>query len=111
MCAIIDANVAHEVFSGTQTQAGSAFWYWLESGKGTLVSGGKQLRELEGCSEGYRKWASVAAQRGVLHLLYDEHSIDRCARKLKASGDIESNDAHVLALAQLSGAHLLMQRD
>ena len=39
MCAIVDANVAHEVFSAQRTPAGSKFLEWVEKGKGRIVVG------------------------------------------------------------------------
>ena len=48
MCAIVDTNVYHEVFSsGSQSDAGRYFYDWLmRRNGGTIVSGGEHLREL-----------------------------------------------------------------
>ena len=40
MCAIVDANVAHEVFGTSQTPAGKRFYDWINEGQGRLVIGG-----------------------------------------------------------------------
>ena len=46
MCAIVDANVVHEVFSARRTPAGSKFLEWVEKGKGRIVVGGRLGQEL-----------------------------------------------------------------
>ena len=48
MCAIVDANVAGEVFGEGVSPAGRKFFNWLNGGSGRLVVGGKLLQELEG---------------------------------------------------------------
>ncbi len=62
MCAIVDANAAHEVFGSNQnpaSEAGKGFFRWLNSGKGKLVVGGKLKEEL-GRVPNYRIWAQQA---------------------------------------------------
>ena len=56
MCAIIDANVVHEVFAPNLPPAGKRFFAWLNKGSGRLVVGGKLLEELERHSD-FRQWA------------------------------------------------------
>lgn len=47
MCAILDANVASEVFGKKdRPEAGKAFFRWIDKGKRRLVVGGKLLAEL-----------------------------------------------------------------
>ena len=46
MCAIVDANVAGEVFGENKPPAGKEFYNWLNTGRGQLVVGGKLLVEL-----------------------------------------------------------------
>ena len=111
MCAIIDANVAHEVFGPNPSEAGSKFFDWLQSGKGKLISSGKNLRELEKSGDGYRKWASVAIKRGRLKKAPDMQKLETREKALASSKDLISNDAHIIALAQLSGARLLYSND
>lgn len=50
MCAIVDANVAHEVFGDSPPPAAEKFFEWLERGSRRLVVGGKLLKELEDTS-------------------------------------------------------------
>ena len=47
VCAIVDANVAHEVFGPNPAPAGDGFFQWVMRGRGRLVAGGKALEELE----------------------------------------------------------------
>ena len=57
MCAIVDANVGHEVFDPSlQTEAGRLFYDWLmRPNGGTIVAGGNLLRELNR-SEAFRRF-------------------------------------------------------
>ncbi len=54
MCAIVDANVVHEVFSSSSCPAGAKFLDWVNRGSGRLVAGGKLLQELESGSPDFR---------------------------------------------------------
>ena len=47
MCAILDANVAGQVFGTGRPPAGAKFFEWIDSGRGRLVIGGRLRRELE----------------------------------------------------------------
>ncbi len=47
MCAIVDANVMHEVFGSNLQSAGEQFFNWIEKGTKRLVVGGKLREELE----------------------------------------------------------------
>ena len=55
MCAIVDANVAREVFGPSAPPAGEKFFAWLNKGSGRLVVGGKLLEELEASSKDFRE--------------------------------------------------------
>ena len=47
MCAIVDANIANEVFnSARRIAAGEKFFEWINTGTGALVIGGELLNEL-----------------------------------------------------------------
>ncbi|MDE2765899.1 MAG: hypothetical protein OXI25_05665, partial [Chloroflexota bacterium] len=67
MCAIVDVNVAHEVFGDwSQTnEAGRRFRDWLDTRGGKLVLGGKLRRELRG-SGNFNRWAAQAIQAGIV---------------------------------------------
>jgi len=110
MCAIIDANVANEVFGPAPTEAGAEFLKWLQGRKGRLITGGKNHRELKQCSKGYRKWEKEALLSGLVAIKRDR-AVALQENKLKQTSSPQSNDSHILALAQLSGARLLFTND
>lgn len=110
MCAIVDANVVHEVFGSNLQSAGERFFDWVEKGTKRLVVGGKLREELEASSEDFRKWARVAVRTGKIRIV-NNNDVDDRTRELENEGGYESNDPHVLALAQVSGARLLYSND
>ena len=109
MCAIVDANVASEVFGDVRPPAGELFFQWLSSPRGQLVVGGKLREEL---SRDLRllRWLKSATQYGHVRSVSNEEVDDR-AEELRQGGICASNDEHVLALALLSGARLLYTND
>ncbi|MYI88477.1 MAG: hypothetical protein F4074_07930 [Synechococcus sp. SB0672_bin_10] len=113
MCAILDANAAHEVFgsnAGQATEAGRGFFQWLKDGKGSLVVGGKLKQELDQGVPGFRIWASQAILAGQL-VNVDDHRVNDKTKDVKKHGGLQSDDPHVIALAQVSGARLLFSND
>ena len=108
MCAILDANVAHEVFGADPTEAGVKFFEWINSRKGHLVAGGKLLEELNRTSA--REWARQALNAGLIKNVPETH-VDARMAELRNEGAIRSDDPHVLALAQISGTRLLYSND
>lgn len=121
MCAILDANVVHEVFGAEQSPAGKAFYQWIYSPKETnfLIVGDKLLRELEKASGEFRKRTQQASQDPVQQAFLtgrikkisdgEESKIEAKEKNLKKI--CASNDAHIIALAQISGARLLYSND
>ena len=61
MCAIVDANVANEVFDPCKSEAGEKFYDWIDAATGRLVVGGKLLAELEEGSPKFRIDAMLLA--------------------------------------------------
>lgn len=110
MCAIVDANVAHEVFGSNLPNAGARFFDWIENGTKRLVVGGKLREELEQSSEDFRKWARVAVRTGKIRIV-NNNDVDERARGIEETGGYKSDDPHILALAQVSGARLLYSND
>lgn len=107
MCAIVDADVADQVFGpGNRPEAGRAFFQWLNTGRGRMVTGGENWREL--CRTSAQKWMQAAIAAGRIHIL-DRATIDDKTSELKVA--CVSNDSHVVALAQISGARLLYSND
>lgn len=110
MCAIVDANVSHEVFGSNPSEAGDRFFGWINQGSERLVAGGRLLEELEVSSQGFRVWASQIAQAGKMRIL-NESEVSARTERIEQEGLHTSNDAHILAVAQLSGARLLFSND
>ena len=110
MCAIVDANVMHEVFGSNLPPAGEGFFDWIEKGTKRLVVGGKLREELEQSSEDFRKWARVAIRTGKIRIV-NTNEVDAKTREIENEGGYESDDPHVIALAQVSGARLLYSND
>ena len=109
MCAILDANVAGQVFGADRPAAGRAFFDWFDSGRGRLVAGGRLLRELDR-NRAFRRWRLQAVLAGRIELLNDE-AVDRRTGELEQENACRSNDEHVIAVAQLGGPRLLYSND
>ena len=109
MCAILDVNVVHQVFGPNRPPAGEAFFKWLASGKGQLVAGGELLRELDG-NRKFRTWRQQAVLAGRVRICADD-AVNEKTQTLKNEHSCRSNDQHILALAQVSGARLLYSND
>lgn len=109
MCAIVDANRWHEVFSGQRPPAGEAFRRWLSSKRGFAVLGGRLRREI---ANGQKRKRQVQAlvQNGMLVPIPDAE-VDDEAERIKRIGGFRSDDPHILALAKVSGARLLYSND
>jgi len=109
MCAILDANVAFEVFGEHKSPTGEEFRKWLDSGSSTLVLGGKLADELNR-NKRFRQWSRTAIQYGRLRLL-DRKRVEKQTAKLQQSGACISDDEHIIALAQISHARLLFSNE
>ena len=110
MCAIVDANVASEVFGPSPQSAGEKFFEWINKGSNRLVAGGKLLEELESGSPDFRIWASVAVSAGKMRIV-NKTDVEAKTEQVQDAGLCRSDDPHILALAQLSGARLLYSND
>ena len=109
MCAILDANVVHEVFGKDGPPAGKAFFDRISSGRLRLVVGGKLLEELEKNMR-CRVWIQQARLAGVVHTVNNQ-AIDTDCDTLRTTGSCRSDDLHVIALARLSRARFLYSND
>ena len=110
MCAIVDADVVHQVFGSGRPEAGAKFFQWLNTGSGRLVAGGKLTKELAQASPGFRQWARRAVAAGRMKIERDSQ-VDARAQELWRERKCKSNDPHAIALAQISGARLLYSND
>jgi len=109
MCAILDANCLNEVFGdGNRPEAGKKFYEWLES-HGKLVIGGKLKKEL-GKSRRFAMWNRQAILAGRVKSVNDISVIEK-TEQLVTEKSCQSDDQHIIALAQLSKARLLYSKD
>lgn len=115
MCAIVDASVANQLWECGGTPAGKAFREAVDQGKVPLVTGGSQRDELMRSGEQMRRWLAELQSAGRLTRVDDEQVNLRCREICDASATdgklYDSDDPHVIALAQVSGARLLYTKD
>lgn len=105
MCAILDANVAHEVF-GNPNDAGKAFLEWVTAGNHRLVIGGRNRIEL-GERQGF---IGELIRRGNIRR-FEDTKVNTITQQLLEGKACRSDDEHIIALAQVSGARLLYTND
>lgn len=108
MCAILDANVAHEVFGDARTELGIRFFEWIDNGYGRLVVGELLLDELD--STKARIWLREAIIAGRVRVIKKE-MVREQTRQLHEQKVCKSNDLHIIALAQITRARLLYSND
>ena len=106
MCAILDASAANEVFGRADSAAGAAFADWIFNGGGKLVVGGRLQEEL--LRTGYQQVWRELIVAGQLERINKGAVV---ARTEEIRERCRSDDPHVVALAQLSGARLLYSND
>ena len=110
MCAIVDASVVGKVFNPSRHGAAKEFFNWISLGEGRLVVGGRVLRELD-MNSNFKKWRQQAIQAGRVKVI-NKDDVERNIKELERKKlSYKSNDAHVLALARVSGARLLYADD
>ncbi len=109
MCAILDNDVCAEVFGSKPNPAGEGFLDWLDKEHGRLVSGGQNKRELDGNTKFQSWWQQATLAGRVVEV--DNKKVTQLQSQLESSGACQSNDAHIIALAQISGARLLYSND
>ena len=110
MCAIVDTNAAKDVFCSSPPPAGEKFLNWINKGSGRLVVGGELLEELESGSPDFRDWAAMAVISGKMRIV-NRGRVNARTEELRDGQTLKSNDPHVIALAQVSGARLLYSND
>ena len=112
MCVIVDANVANTIFGQTPSDGERRLRRWLESGSPRLAVGGTKLRRelFDNSSKEAQRWLGLALTRGALQV-HDDFEVDKVEESL-INGDLcESDDQHIIGLAQVSGARLLYSDD
>ena len=110
MCAILDTNDASEVFGCNRPPAGIGFFDWINTGNGHLVVGGRLLDELARGSRRFRTWAREAQLAGRMWVV-NQGTVQARTQELRAAGTCTSDDPHIIALAQVSGARRLYSND
>lgn len=109
MCVIVDNSVSHHVFTDNPSEAAQRLLNWIDSGQSRFVAGGKLLHELKGNST-FKIWMNEALKRGTARRIGPARVTAR-VKVLQQNNQLRSNDTHVIALAQLTGARLLFSDD
>lgn len=109
MCAIVDANVASLLFRSDHTGAAAVFFEWINTGTGRLVVGGRLRTELSEV-DSFLEWQREAAIAGRIRTVNDEE-VETRTRVIQNKRLCRSDDDHIIALAQISGARLLYSHD
>lgn len=114
MCAIVDANVINDLFSPYGHPAARSFLAAMRRRAFSLVLGGSKL-DHELSSHNMRDWVRELTNSGMLTRI-DNAKVDALTATLNRAprGNPQScgsNDSHIIALAQLSGARLLYTND
>ena len=111
MCIIVDANKLGGFLAESPQEEAAPIRRWLDRRTGTGIiiysTGGKFADEL-----GYNAKRKLADDfRAGKARLVPEDRFAKDEAELKASGELRSDDPHVLALARESGARLLYTGD
>ena len=109
MCIIVDANVRDLVFGESRTPASELLLKSIDNRFRRLVIGGKLSAELMHANA-FKQWL-VQARLAQLVRELDDESVNRRTDELEKMKVCVSDDEHVIALAQESGARLLYTDD
>ncbi len=109
MCVIIDASRAGECFGGVSSPDARVVIDWIDLRGGKVVLGGKLTTELFRI-EAARRWMTERMRSGKAKAV-GNRDVNLEEMKLIESGLCQSDDAHIIALARLSGARTLFSRD
>jgi len=109
VCVIIDTNVVGITFGPTPNRDAEPLLKWLIHDNGVMIFGGRLANELRKTATALRfvnqlRSAGRAKELPSAEVRQEEHS-------LHEHYTLRSNDAHVLALARLSGARVLFTDD
>lgn len=109
MCIIVDANVAGAFFAMSPNDDVRVVIDWIDYRGGKIVLGGRLTEELYSIRTA-RRWLSER-QRSGRAKLFRKMLVETEEQVVSASGLCKSDDPHVIALARVSGARVLMTRD
>ena len=111
MCSIVDADSADILFGDDPPEGAARFLRWLSQSKFRLVIGGRRLEaEFQRTGRTTQAWMARAQAAGLLWI-ENWDSVNKREDALARSGSCRSNDEHIIALAQISGARLLYSGD
>lgn len=119
MCSIVDANSTGEIVALEPIPAARAFKEFMIAGPCCLVVGGTQLRRELGRSFStpehakpttITEWVVQIQQAGRLRSMNDI-TVDARADEIEKLGRCRSDDYHIIALAEISGARMLYSKD
>ena len=105
MCIIVDANVRDIVFGKSRTPASELLLRSIDNRFRRLVVGGKLRLELMQAAT-FRSWIAQARLAQQVRDI-DDDAVDSKTNELSENRACKSDDEHVIALAQVSGARLL----
>ena len=108
MCIIIDANKCDELVKEDSDL--QPVKNWIEKKNGKIVFVPKHpifIKELEGCSDKFRRLLEYYRQNGLVTNI-DAKKVETKRKTLK---NLQSNDDHIIALALVSGAKILVSGD
>lgn len=110
MCAIVDRNVVGELLK-QKHDAAKGFYRWLVN-QGTIVVGGQELREALYWRHDDKERQFVGELRSAGKIIEKKDSeVEKRAIELRKIDLCVSDDEHIIALAQISGARLLYSND
>jgi predicted nucleic acid-binding protein len=109
VCLIVDANLATKVFVDPPKPEFEPVLNWLREQGGYLVVGGRLATELARVGKPWR-FIRELLRSGHARQVRGE-AVEREETVVVATGHCRSNDAHVIALARVSGARTLCTDD
>ena len=110
MCAIIDINAAVEALARTRSEAARRFLGSIGSKKLKLVMGGTKYGTEIKKNRRIVEYLEMARSNGCVRRVDDER-VDSAEAKMIRNENCVSDDEHIIALAQVSGARLLYSND
>ncbi|MBU0689175.1 MAG: hypothetical protein KJ850_06500 [Gammaproteobacteria bacterium] len=109
MPTIVDANCCSKTFSSPPNPEFMPIVKAIFSGKVTLACGGRLQREYALIKDA--RSALVKLEQAGRLILLNKDKVDFLEKELIAKNACVSDDQHVIAIAQLSGARLLCSHD
>lgn len=109
MCLIVDASSSHCLVPKNKSALGNAILKGFLRSEIRWATGGKNLAELSKITE-VRTLIDQFVKSGDA-FLYKDGALEAETKKVEKKPELRSNDAHNLALAILSGAHVLVTGD